>query len=165
LKTRIAVPIIVRGGERDPVILVAFKAIDPVLRGQDGGFDSHTLPPYPFDVSDVKKTRQQKAATRDLWPGSCADSNGGTDGNWVSDSQSARAPTGRANFSVQSIFPRTPFLDNFRMADNPRFARRCGLQHSDAHDPRTAARLARFGSRLEVLGRIIAARKLLYCYL
>jgi len=27
------------------VILVAFKAIDPVLRGQDGGFDSHTLPP------------------------------------------------------------------------------------------------------------------------
>ena len=43
---RSAIPIIVRGGERDPVILVAFKAIDPVLRGQDGGFDSHTLPPY-----------------------------------------------------------------------------------------------------------------------
>jgi hypothetical protein len=28
------------------VIFVAFKAIDPVLRGQDGGFDSHTLPPH-----------------------------------------------------------------------------------------------------------------------
>ena len=27
------------------MILVAFKAIDPVRRGQDGGFDSHTLPP------------------------------------------------------------------------------------------------------------------------
>jgi hypothetical protein len=27
------------------VILVAFKAIDSVLRGQNGGFDSHTLPP------------------------------------------------------------------------------------------------------------------------
>jgi hypothetical protein len=24
---------------------VAFKAIDSVLRGQNGGFDSHTLPP------------------------------------------------------------------------------------------------------------------------
>ena len=34
-----------RGGERGPVTLVAFKAIDPVLRGQGGGFDSHTLPP------------------------------------------------------------------------------------------------------------------------
>jgi hypothetical protein len=30
------------------VIFVAFKAIDPVLRGQDGGFDSHTLPPVGF---------------------------------------------------------------------------------------------------------------------
>jgi hypothetical protein len=29
---------------------VAFKAIDPVLRGQDGGFDSHTLPPKHFDL-------------------------------------------------------------------------------------------------------------------
>ena len=45
LNARGNIPIIVRGGERDPVILVAFKAIDPVLRGQDGGFDSHTLPP------------------------------------------------------------------------------------------------------------------------
>ena len=38
------------GGEWGPVTLVAFKAIDPVLRGQDGGFDSHTLPPTPLDL-------------------------------------------------------------------------------------------------------------------
>ncbi len=37
--------IILRGGERGPVILVAFKAIDPALREPNGGFDSHTLPP------------------------------------------------------------------------------------------------------------------------
>jgi hypothetical protein len=56
LNARIAVPIIVRGGERDPVILVAFKAIDPVLRGRDGGFDSHTLPPtIPFSVTYVTR--------------------------------------------------------------------------------------------------------------
>ena len=40
------------------MIFVAFKAIGPVLRGQDGGFDSHTLPPISFvlpaeDVDDV----------------------------------------------------------------------------------------------------------------
>jgi hypothetical protein len=35
------------GGERGPVILVAFKAIDPALRESGGGFDSHTLPPSP----------------------------------------------------------------------------------------------------------------------
>jgi hypothetical protein len=30
---------------------VAFKAIDSVLRGQNGGFDSHTLPPrYRFAI-------------------------------------------------------------------------------------------------------------------
>jgi hypothetical protein len=34
------------GGERGPVTLVAFKAMDSVLRGQNGGFDSHTLPPF-----------------------------------------------------------------------------------------------------------------------
>ncbi len=33
------------GGERGPVTFPAFKAGDPVLRGPDGGFDSHTLPP------------------------------------------------------------------------------------------------------------------------
>jgi len=42
------------------VILVAFKAIDPVLSGQDGGFDSHTLPPHPFDATDVTKERGGK---------------------------------------------------------------------------------------------------------
>jgi hypothetical protein len=34
-----------RGGERGPVILAAFKAVDPALREPGGGFDSHTLPP------------------------------------------------------------------------------------------------------------------------
>src|SRR5208282_3513087 len=38
------------GGERGPVTLVAFKAIDSVLRGQNGGFDSHTLPPILISV-------------------------------------------------------------------------------------------------------------------
>jgi hypothetical protein len=33
------------GGARGPVILPVFKAGDPALRGSDGGFDSHTLPP------------------------------------------------------------------------------------------------------------------------
>ena len=33
------------GGARGPVILPVFKAGDPSLRGVDGGFDSHTLPP------------------------------------------------------------------------------------------------------------------------
>jgi hypothetical protein len=39
---------------------VAFKAIDSVLRGQNGGFDSHTLPPYLSDVTDVTETRGRK---------------------------------------------------------------------------------------------------------
>jgi hypothetical protein len=33
------------GGEKGPVTFTAFKAGDPFLRGADGGFDSHTLPP------------------------------------------------------------------------------------------------------------------------
>ena len=33
------------GGAKGPVILPVFKAGDPSLRGVDGGFDSHTLPP------------------------------------------------------------------------------------------------------------------------
>jgi hypothetical protein len=33
------------------VILVAFKAIDSVLCGQNGGFDSHTPPPQKAAVS------------------------------------------------------------------------------------------------------------------
>jgi hypothetical protein len=43
------------GGERGPVTLVAFKAIDSVLRGQNGGFDSHTLPPYLIEMTPVAK--------------------------------------------------------------------------------------------------------------
>jgi len=42
------------------VIFVAFKAIDPVLRGQDGGFDSHTLPPYLSDATHVIEKRGGK---------------------------------------------------------------------------------------------------------
>jgi hypothetical protein len=38
-------PYNVRGGEKGPVILPAFKAGDSVLDGRNGGFDSHTLPP------------------------------------------------------------------------------------------------------------------------
>jgi len=48
------------GGERGPVISPAFKAGDSVLRGSNGGFDSHTLPPYPFDLSEVTKIRGGK---------------------------------------------------------------------------------------------------------
>jgi hypothetical protein len=33
------------GGEKGPVIFTAFKAVDSVLRGPNGEFDSHTLPP------------------------------------------------------------------------------------------------------------------------
>jgi hypothetical protein len=33
------------GGERGPVTFPVFKAGDSVLRGSNGGFDSHTLPP------------------------------------------------------------------------------------------------------------------------
>lgn len=34
-----------RGGENGPVTVAAFKAADSVLRGSNGGFDSHTPPP------------------------------------------------------------------------------------------------------------------------
>jgi len=33
------------GGERGPVTFPAFKAGDSALRGSNGGFDFHTLPP------------------------------------------------------------------------------------------------------------------------
>jgi hypothetical protein len=42
------------------VTFPAFKAGDSVLRGSNGGFDSHTLPPYPLDVTDVTKRRGSK---------------------------------------------------------------------------------------------------------
>jgi hypothetical protein len=34
------------GGAFSPVTFPAFKAGDSVLRGSNGGFDSHTPPPY-----------------------------------------------------------------------------------------------------------------------
>jgi PhnB protein len=42
-----------RGSEKGPVTFLAFKACDPFLRGADGGFDSHTLPPNSFPRSFV----------------------------------------------------------------------------------------------------------------
>ena len=36
------------GSARGPVILPNFKLGDPSLRGRNGGFDSHTLPPTYF---------------------------------------------------------------------------------------------------------------------
>src|SRR5580704_17169936 len=44
------------GGARGPVILPAFKAGDSALRGSNGGFDSHTLPPllhFQFDCAGI----------------------------------------------------------------------------------------------------------------
>ena len=43
------------GGARGPVVLVAFKAIDSGLRGQNGGFDSHTLPPPTYFAITYKR--------------------------------------------------------------------------------------------------------------
>jgi len=37
------------------VIFPAFKAGDSALRGSNGGFDSHTLPPYPVERMAVVK--------------------------------------------------------------------------------------------------------------
>ena len=87
------------------MVLVAFKAIDSVLRGQNGGFDSHTLPPYllmrrMLQKNEAAKGRDKRSLAR-FW----RRFKWGTDGNWVSDSQCARGPTGLANFSAQSIFP------------------------------------------------------------
>ena len=38
------------GGEKGPVTFPAFKAGDSFLRGSNGGFDSHTPPPYFVNV-------------------------------------------------------------------------------------------------------------------
>jgi hypothetical protein len=41
------------------VISPVFKAGDSVLSGSNGGFDSHTPPPYPLDLTEVaEKTRR-----------------------------------------------------------------------------------------------------------
>jgi hypothetical protein len=43
---------------------------------------------------------------------------------FVQEFSAARVTTGRANLRVQSIFPRTPFLDSFRVADDSGAGRR-----------------------------------------
>ena len=50
-------PVFKFGGEWGPVTLVAFKAIDSVLRGQNGGFDSHTLPPISHTIITYTRAR------------------------------------------------------------------------------------------------------------
>jgi hypothetical protein len=73
-----------RGGENGPVTVAAFKAADSALCGSNGGFDSHTPPPYLYDMAgSYKKSRQQKAAIRDFGCGSFANSSGGTDGGRI----------------------------------------------------------------------------------
>ena len=58
------------GGENGPVTVAAFKAADSVLRGSNGGFDSHTPPPDLSHLSEVAKTtRRQKAALSANGPG------------------------------------------------------------------------------------------------
>src|SRR5260221_3919714 len=53
------------GGAGAPVILPAFKAGDSALRESNGGFDSHTLPPFSSSevvlACRVQKTRLKKA--------------------------------------------------------------------------------------------------------
>jgi len=52
------------GGERGPVIFPAFKAGDSVLRGPNGGFDSHTLPPHLPKIDEVLGKRCLSARHR-----------------------------------------------------------------------------------------------------
>src|SRR5260370_28203340 len=52
----------VPGGEKSPVTFPAFKAGDSVLRGSNGGFDSHTLPPYLTGVTLAPAGRCQAVA-------------------------------------------------------------------------------------------------------
>ena len=40
------------------MIFPAFKAGDSVLRGSNGGFDSHTLPPYLAEMTTVAKKNE-----------------------------------------------------------------------------------------------------------
>jgi hypothetical protein len=58
---------------------VAFKAIDSVLRGQNGGFDSHTLPPQLILTRALLSLRQRAVLKRDR---------GGADG-WASSSSAS----------------------------------------------------------------------------
>ena len=49
------------------MIFPAFKAGDSVLRGSNGGFDSHTLPPYLSDLSEVAKKEAAKGSNKRFW--------------------------------------------------------------------------------------------------
>jgi hypothetical protein len=42
------------------VTVPAFKAGDSALRESNGGFDSHTLPPYLTGMRDVRKKQGSK---------------------------------------------------------------------------------------------------------
>jgi hypothetical protein len=55
LKPRAADPYTYSGGERGPVTFPVFKAGDSVLRGSNGGFDSHTLPPTSLFFAGYRK--------------------------------------------------------------------------------------------------------------
>ena len=48
------------GGENGPVTVPAFKAGDSAPSESNGGFDSHTLPPYLFDVREVSEKQGGK---------------------------------------------------------------------------------------------------------
>jgi len=49
-----------RGGENGPVTVAAFKAADSALRGSNGGFDSHTPPPYFIWLGNHKRNEAAK---------------------------------------------------------------------------------------------------------
>jgi hypothetical protein len=55
------------GGARGPVILPVFKAGDPSLRGVDGGFDSHTLPPNSFDSNGIERPEKAEVLIDTTW--------------------------------------------------------------------------------------------------
>ena len=58
------------GGARGPVILPAFKAGDPALRGPGGGFDSHTLPPdLGAETCGYLRCELRRAARPDVFSG------------------------------------------------------------------------------------------------
>jgi len=59
------------GGARGPVILPVFKAGDPSLRGVDGGFDSHTLPPYSAECEARRRTCHEGIAIVVICLGRC----------------------------------------------------------------------------------------------
>src|SRR5258708_13467289 len=50
------------GGAGAPVILPAFKAGDSALRESNGGFDSHTLPPFSCSVYAAYRGRESSSS-------------------------------------------------------------------------------------------------------